>query len=220
MSLKKRAAGDPIQISASEHNAMIDAARDFQDRVGGRGTPATPRARRGDMIAVKNESGATRGQYEVLALSEPVITPSDNPAGFRERVIMRGVEPTAAHAGAFAVLAGPINRGEIGRAYVCGTCPVRIKVNNETDTYADAIDGDCRYLGSAPGGSARILWKQAEEDRTQGNDIAWAVVVIATNAVPGVFIATANESGGFITVKAVNADGGTTGDAITLAVLP
>ncbi len=45
-------------------------------------------------------------------------------------------------------------------------------------------------------------------------------VAIERETLPALYKATADESGGYITVKACNSDGTTTGEDITLAVLP
>ena len=84
-----------------------------------------------DMVLVKNTSGADRARFEILGISAPVFTPTDNLEEFRNRVVLSGV------------------------------CPVKVDVANANHWHADIADNSAANLKSGGGGAAQILWKES-----------------------------------------------------------
>ena len=163
--LKKVQSGDPLVIPAATFNTMIDAAQDFQNRrhnthrEGQREQPQT------GMVLVRNDSGERRGQFDVLGISEPIISPTDNEKEFKERVAVVGVGPLEDHRGRFVVLMEPLEYGRIGRAWVSGVCICRVEMRSENHRFADVRAGNKYSLASYPTGHARLLWVQPPDDR-------------------------------------------------------
>lgn len=177
MTLRHVNRGDAFAITASNYNAFVDAALDFQRRQ--RGPQPHQRRPDSDTILVRNETGAEIDRFSVLGLGDPLILPSDNLPAFQDRIAMVGVAPTDSHTGKFCVLLEPLPDNGIGRACIDGSCVARVWMANEDDVYAD-IDPDAQeWLLSAGTGLARLLWVQPPEQRDlEEPEIAWALVRI------------------------------------------
>jgi hypothetical protein len=158
-SLRKVATGDPLVIPAAAYNAFIDAARANQSgrslvgTVGPGGAPST-------LVPVRNDSGATRGRFEVLGISGTVFAASSLDA-FQNYPILTGVSPTTAHTGAFLVLLAPVKNNEIGLGLLEGLVPVQVNVTRTDHRFADVTNGDATRLTSAALGSAQLLYAAA-----------------------------------------------------------
>jgi len=169
--LKKVQSGDRLKIPAATFNAMIDAARDHQQRQQGREQTSLPAFRQSGIVLVRNDSGADRDRFDVLGIDSVVISPDDNLDAFKNRVALAGVTPSVGqHSGRFVVLLGPAAAGAIVTGCVSGVCVAKVKVRDEADEYADVTDGQS-YLTSGPRGSAQILYKE-----DTGSLPRWALV--------------------------------------------
>ncbi len=173
-SLRKVHAGEPVKLSASTWNTLMDSARWVQgQRASAVRKPAQPAARP-ELVLVRNDSGTDRDRFDILGVAGPLITPTDNAGEFQNRIALSGVVPTEDHAGRFVVLAEPVADGKIGKAWVHGTCQVRVAIADEAHTTADVDTSDPSRLASSASGSAVLLWVQPEADRdTPG--VAWAI---------------------------------------------
>ena len=168
--------GEKIQIPAEAYNTFIDAALDYKrhKREEGGGPFQPPMG--AILVKVKNESGSDRQRFDVLAIEEPIITPTDNLTEFQAEPTFRGVTPQvdeaeAPHRSRFAILWEPVPQDQIAsRACIAGVTIARVNVVDESHEYADVAHGTCGYLESKPVGGAQILWKEA------GTGIRWAVV--------------------------------------------
>ena len=183
--LQKVAAGQGLKVSASDWNAFIDAARDFQNRAAGRHVPRSTRDTQPGIVWVRNDTGAAINQmYAILGLdglafdaSEMVL---DELGKVIPTLIMKGVRPDKTkHRGRFCVLTGPVDAGKLVRAYLDAVTPARLFVPdgetyNEKAAYAEIDDfggsGKLR-LRSACYGSAQILYREKT-----GTGEMWAVV--------------------------------------------
>jgi hypothetical protein len=168
--LRTIAPGEPFQPSASRENAWTAAARWVRDRqvsIAGGGTSNLEPG----MILVRNDSGADRGPYNVLGISETLILkPSTTKSEFYNRFILSGVEPADAHKGKFVVVVDGIADGKIGRAWAYGFAYVQVNVTDVSHKYAEVIDEDASKLKSAASGNARMLAKET------GTGTKWALV--------------------------------------------
>lgn len=176
-SLRKVKSGDPLIIPAQTFNAFVDAALDHrfhQRQVAAGDLFATKRT---DVVLVRNDSGADRDRFDVLAVTGPLIGPIDNEDEFASRVALSGVVPEQQHRGRFAVLLEPVRDGEIGRAVLDGLCVVHVEMVNESHRFADVKPNYCDVLESAAFGSAQLLWIQPEGERDDPA-IAWTVARI------------------------------------------
>jgi hypothetical protein len=159
-SLRKVNTGEPLVIPAAAYNAFIDAARVNQ---GGRGRSVGAGGAEAvsTLVPVRNDSGADRARFEVLGISGTVFTPTGDMAAFQNYPVLTGVMPTAAHAGAFVVLVGPIAAGALGLGLVAGIVPVQINVTRTDHRTAEATNGDPTKLTSSATGSAQLLYAAA-----------------------------------------------------------
>ena len=82
--------------------------------------------------------------------------------------------PDPEHAGRFAVLLEPLAANEVGRACVAGVCVVKVKMNDEGHTFAEAKEGQTSKLDSAASGTACLLWVQPPGERDDPQ-VAWTV---------------------------------------------
>lgn len=179
--LTKVKPGDPLKIPAETFNAFVEAARDFQERQRSAGRDSQRDFRQAGIVLVRNESGADRDRFEVLGIEGPIIKPGINLDAFKDRVALRGVVPRRRHKGRFAILLEPAAVGETVRAVVDGVCPVRVKMVDECDRFADVRQGVTARLESAPSGAAYLLWIQPKSERDQPT-IAWTIARIGVPA--------------------------------------
>lgn len=177
VSLRKVRRGDPLVIPARTFNSFIEVAREFQDRQrSAQQRHAVHRPPDTGIVLVRNESGADRDRFDVLGIEGPIFTRAESEDTFRQRVALRGVVPTAAHAGRFAVLLEPARDQAIVRACVDGVCIVQVRMVDEGHTSADVAYGVASRLESGSG-AARLLWIESPGDRDTP-DIAWTVARI------------------------------------------
>ncbi len=161
--------GDTFRVSAATWNAIVDAAAAHASSRRGLGAKGGAGGEKPNMFLIKNASGDDRNRWDVLGISDILISPEDNQEEFENGGALVGVTPTLEHTGKFVICAESIPNNELGLAYISGACRARINVNSESDAQADVRDGDATKLESGPG-PATILWKEA------GTGTKWAVV--------------------------------------------
>ena len=175
---KKVQPGQRLEVTAEAFNAFLDAARAVREHKVF-GTEASQFFRQSGIVKVKNASGADRGRFAVLGLTEPIILPADKLVEFKRQVTFEGIVPVKnVHKGKFAVLLEPIATGKIGLAVIAGVVPVRLQVNPaKLYDRAEIIDGDTQKLRNLPHGSARVLWVQ-QPDPSDPSTIylRWSIV--------------------------------------------
>jgi hypothetical protein len=189
--LRKVQVGDPLAIPASTFNSFIDAARDFRARQTSATSDPLQSFRQAGIVPIKNGSTEDRNRFDVLGISAPLFSPTDNIEEFKNRVSLTGVKPAAAtHLGKFAILLEPMKDGAIGRACVSGVCPARIYIEEEWHQYADVEDDQPAHLKSRPSGGAHILWKESGAGAEK-----MAIVRVGTPS-PDLFIVLMQNDGG------------------------
>lgn len=165
--------GEYFEPKASEWNRMVAASRRL---------PRSRKPRRSenfayhpDFVWVVNKCGEDRDQYDILKVEEPFISPDDDEIGFRERVVFRGIEPTANCQ--FAVLMHPAKQDDLVPALITGSIQTRI-------TKVDASIPHCFNVGVAAGeyvlkqmatGSAEAIWSES------GTGDKWAFIKLAVH---------------------------------------
>jgi hypothetical protein len=171
--LKKVQSGDKLRMPAAAYNAFVDTAMDLRRRQQSQEQGATPEQRQTGIILVRNDSGEDRARFDVLGISNTVVTPTDNLDAFKAKVVLAGVKPTEAdHKGCFVVLLEPIVTGKIGRAVAAGVSVARVNITDADHKFADVSDNDAGQLKSTDSGAAAIFWKES------GTGVKWAVVRI------------------------------------------
>jgi len=180
--LKKVQAGERLQIPAAAYNAFIDAVRADRSRRHDALDEPQRETRSTSIIRVRNSTGADLDRFSILALQDPIVTPTDNLSEFKNRVSFNGLAPSSPiRSPRVAILLEPLTDDAIGRGIVAGVTPVRIDVVRDTDLYAEPIAGTTTHLRSTPNGQTRILWKEA------GTGVKWAVVRLSERARFAVF---------------------------------
>ena len=91
--LKKVQAGQRLEIPADAYNAFIDAARAERSRRHDVAQDADREARQTGIFRVRNATGADQDRYGILALREPIISPSDNLQEFRTASVSMAKHP-------------------------------------------------------------------------------------------------------------------------------
>jgi hypothetical protein len=169
---RKASGGDPLRIPAATWNCMIDAAKAFASRTrGDTSQDGSMLLQRGVIVTVKNDSDEDRDQFQVMGIDDSDFTHADNEDSFLTSTILKCITPTAEHRGKFVILRSPIAKGKYGQAFIAAMhLPVQISISADTDKAADVKDGDAKQLLGG-GGSAQILWKEAET-----GDKKWALV--------------------------------------------
>lgn len=178
--LRKVHPGDRFQIPAGAYNAFVDAAKDYQRRQQSQTQSPPTWERNSAIISIRNESGTDVGQFGVLGIGEPIITPADNEGQFRARIAVKGVSPQPEHELNFAIAIEPIATNKIGRAIVAGVTVAKLYVEDEDDTTAGADLGDTDELHTGLG-AARILWKESGSGSGK-----WGLIALAGGAAGGV----------------------------------
>ncbi|MCC6906856.1 MAG: hypothetical protein IT430_02855 [Phycisphaerales bacterium] len=158
-SLRKVKSGDPLRIPAGAYNAFVDAAVDLRRRQHEESREPQRLRRDNDVILVLNSTGSTVNRFGVLAITDPIIAPTD--ALELERVAFTGVVPAAEHAGKFAILLETAAPGAIVRAAMGGVVPVKIGMASSDDEFADVSPGLTDRLLSGDSGAAQILWVES-----------------------------------------------------------
>ena len=163
--------GQPLAVPAEEWNAILAASEHtlghgFRPSLGD-----LAGQRSAGVCQIDNQCGAARAANDILGISGPAITPTQDEELFSLDVpILAGIEPAAAHVGAFAVLAEPAEAGAIALGIVTGVAAVRVHVTDADHASAELEAAEYDHLASADNGSAAILWKEA------GTGVLWAIV--------------------------------------------
>ncbi|NCA67835.1 MAG: hypothetical protein EOM87_07220 [Clostridia bacterium] len=216
MDLKKVQSGDKLKIPASTYNAFIDAAQAVKDK--SNFLSSTNKNSDSRKVIVQNNSGGNLDKFEILGISAPYVTPTDNETDFQNRITIVGITPDIDdHKGKFIVLQEPIPNGKIGRGIISGETIVKINVVDEDHKYADVTDATSTYLTSSDSGSARILWKES------GTGVVWAYVRIGNNVsiLFGTVASPPSSGEAEVTLQKVNDDGSKTSLDITITgVIP
>jgi hypothetical protein len=182
---RKVKAGDPIDRSASTHNATIDAAAYVRQQVGGPSGRRVGSSANADCILVQNISGDIQQRYTALALKEPAILPADNQDEFNRRVVMTADVPTADDEGRWCVLLdtldagadGDEENGGIGVAVVVGVTICQINLTDVAHEFVEVADGSVNPA-SGESGLGQILWVKGGVTTADATGIQPAIIRI------------------------------------------
>jgi hypothetical protein len=111
-------------------------------------------------VLIRNQSGSNRNRFDVLGLSNVLVTPTQNAQEFASRYAFNAALPAAAHAGKFAVLQEPVKSNAMGLALIVGVTPVLVtRPTGETSEIVGLKAGQT-YLEAGLSG-AQILWEDS-----------------------------------------------------------
>ena len=145
-------------------NAWNDGARFARRSTQGllvdRKLAATPNG----IVWVRNETGADRDEFNIVAFEEPVFTRADNDADFPHQHVFSAIEPDwPTHFLSWGVLLEPVRENAVGRCMVSGVTVAQVNfANSDASTgHKYATVKDATKLDSAPCGPARILYVES-----------------------------------------------------------
>ncbi len=170
-------AGQTVALSASTHNAFVEAARFARTRRNGGRFQPLEIAERGIVVPVRNDSGADRNRFDVLAHDGAVFASGDNFPQFKSRPALVGIVPAyPAHYGRFVVLQEPVKSGRIGLAMIAGVTAVQLNLTDSDAVnghdWADIEDGQSGRLKTGATGAARIL------EKPTSSGVGWGLVLL------------------------------------------
>ncbi|MBI5724850.1 MAG: hypothetical protein HZA50_12895 [Planctomycetes bacterium] len=170
--LAKVTSGQSLKIPAAAYNAFVDAAVAVRNSANDQGQASRQAARQSGVILVRNDSGSDRSRFDILGISGPLFTPTDDVDSFKNnQPALAGTTPNSDnHKGKFVILLEPVESGKIGRAIIDGLAIAKINVTDATHLFAEVNNGDCSMLKSIQSGTARIVWKES------GTGQKWALV--------------------------------------------
>lgn len=176
---QKATPGSRRAFYATGFNAMIDAAREANERRLPFESRGRPPAETAGTILVKNGSGLSVARFGVLGIGEPVFGPSDNLAEFKNRPCFGGGLPDEATA-SIAIVQEPLAAGAVGRAITFGgVSPVLLGVDPALPNcvFADVFPAiGVLGLGVTGYGPAQVLWREA------GTGTVWGVVALTSRS--------------------------------------
>jgi hypothetical protein len=193
-------AGKMFEPSAkwlNDLNAMLGEWKRRQRGGGGPGAELYD----GDLIRVRNKSGAARGRFAIIGLDEPPFDLDEENgtlATFQRSPVMDGIEPAfPAHVGRYAVMLEPTANNEIGVGLVGGCVVVQLQAIWNSDKWAeiyevgDALDdttdrNDKYRLVSRDFGSAEILWREPDGEGDVDGEPRdkWALIRVGQLGTP------------------------------------
>jgi len=161
--LRKVRPGDEIieHLKAESWNAFVDTVNDVRLKRNATSGILASRFPRSDLVYVRNDSGGARARYDILCLDGVVFSPSDNQSAFLEQPVFKGVTPTLAKAGLFAMLLEPAGSSGSSRyavAAVSGNWVANVDIDHEDHRYADVVASSYRLTSNWYGG-AEIIYK-------------------------------------------------------------
>lgn len=161
--------GQRFRPSAATWNALIEAAKDREQKRFKFGGDVAEGIAWGQEAIVKNVSGQTLDRFAVVGLGDALIKPADAEAEFLSRPMFAVGPPAEDARGQWGILQEPLPPNRFGRAWVDGVMPAKVLVEDEDHGFADA-DGETAWLVSGCSGAARILWAE------HGEGLSWAVI--------------------------------------------
>lgn len=220
---KKQHAGDPLGISATSWNVLMELAR-WWTRNRGRvenlpveSDPLTPTTR----IYIRNDTGGDLAARSVVGLSTPPIDPTGAPFDAQRTPLFSGIAPAAD--GVVAVVEGPLADGTTGRAILTGVAVVSLGMIDAGHKYCGPTAGETGFLTTAETGPIRILWAESGTGAKLG-------IVLLQQTGSGGGITTANVDGSeestttrleFDEATGIRVDAGTTdADPDTVSIDP
>jgi len=182
-------AGQPLNISASDWNAAMEATEIvLGGKLNRRGY--VENAPRGNQdILCRNATNTAFAQFSVVGLSDVVEPlPDDNLPEFKQQQnIIEAVVPVFPdHVGKWGILQEPLAADAVGRVRVAGISIVEVTgaVDCSYGDFAEMIDGDESSLERKANGSAQILWTDGDTD--------WCIVRIGNLANETFFFKSAS----------------------------
>lgn len=182
--MPKATPGAPWRPPAADQQNAWDEAADHYKRAFQNSQPGnqqfTPRDT--NIIKIRNDSGAARDRFDVLAINGPLILPSANATSFLSQPAAKGIQPQVVadgttHVGSWAILLEPAKDGAIVKAAVGGYWACIVDCQHPDHRWADVVHEEYA-LASNWYGSAEILWHESWDAGTWSSGAGKAFVRI------------------------------------------
>ena len=152
--------GDPLVISATEYNAMLDAGKAARNRPINHGTHGN--GLDSLYVFIANATGRRLQKFDVVGLDEALHKADLNE--FCHRPAFKGVVPNKEkHAGRFGILQADCEPRQLVRVCVSGITIARIRAQEESNGKeifsCDITDGETQFLSQ--GGHQEVLWSDS-----------------------------------------------------------
>jgi hypothetical protein len=145
---------EPLVIHAEAWNKLMDVA-DSHGNVY-LGQPDAPLREHYQHAKILNATEATVARHQVLTITGPALTPTQNLATFSSRLALVGGVPAVGD-GDVAVLLEPAQEGFLARCCVSGLAPALVNITDEDHTAA--APNASHVLQSSSRGPCTIVWK-------------------------------------------------------------
>lgn len=150
----KVSAGQTLtNMPAEVWNGMVAAGNSFRNSILSDGGRPSPRARKTDIIKVKNDSGANRAKGEVLGDFSSLVTTVT-----AENIRLTADAPAAGKS--FGVLLEHVADGSIGELQLSGVCLATVTISDTAHEFADIDPGNYKLI-SATIGPVQIVFAPA-----------------------------------------------------------
>jgi hypothetical protein len=189
---KKVTRGAPASIPASTWNAVIDAVKTHKRTRWSGGQPSlTSKLYPSKTCLVRNTLAAYSDPFKIFKLGDAVLSAESDGLNLGAPFAHDGATPTTDCA--FAVVTEPLAANELGTGVFSGMAVCWVKMNTNTDEWADPVDGESRFLESTDcGGQARIVWHgDLDGAPAAGCEIA-VINIIGAKACPATAGATSS----------------------------
>lgn len=189
---------EPLQIYAAAWNRLMDVADQFGEF--NLGQPPAPLREHYQHAKILNSTEAAVGRHNILTITGPALTPTQNLAIFSSRLALSGTTPAVGDED-IAVMLEPAKDGFLGRCCVSGLAPALVNITDEAHTCA--APNASTVLQSSARGPCTIVWKPDIGGGSNPREVLCLVRILGRRPAGGLFAVT------------VTIDGGSAGDAST-----
>jgi len=180
---------DEILLDSARVNGWQEATNFVRRLRGGPTSEATLTPLPPGVILVRNDTGADRDRYAIVALGDPVFTRSENIFTFQEATLLKAIAPAwPAHFHSWGVLLEPLRANRIGRCLVSGIGVALVNFASAAaiaaHQYALVNDANYSYLESGFTGHARIL---ARDTTAVATTRYWCKIMLGAPGINEVF---------------------------------
>lgn len=175
--------GDPVSISATAWNRVIDqvTTRPRFD------ASTSPYPAINFQVRCRNSTSGDVARWGVLQITGVLETPTGATGGatgsmdpgtmsFLAYPGIVGVTPTDTAGARYVVATQPIKAGEIGMAAIDGVVQVKLDIQSASDNFATVKSGSVEQMKTASSGDASVLWKEG------GTGVKWGLVRIGAGS--------------------------------------
>jgi hypothetical protein len=178
--LKRINAGDKFPFSAAFHNATADVLEAYA-KTGSFGKNNLRFAEGSQTrVRVRNDTGGNRTTFDVIQLSDPIFTPTDNEQEYKVNASFKAIAVTA-DTEKYAVLLESLPQNDYGWAMVAGCGVARVNFASATieDNETAKAGSTADYFEESDSGSVHVVWREG----IAGEQWAWVCFKGAGNAV-------------------------------------